>query len=511
MGAVGMDFDEVEARDARVTSARQILLQAALLGILADQALRQAGEGIGWTIWIAALVVAVILVVKRQGDTMKREQWAWLGAAVLCATAFAWRDSEALQTANLLATLTALALAAMSFAGAPAVSILSARLRDVISAGFYSARDVLGGVVTLFFRDAELGSAVRSSAAARRPVLRAALLTLPLLLVFIPLLSRADPVFESIFRLPDVEMDVIMSHLVLTGVFAWMSAGWMRGALLPLSRPRLPDGLLLTIGPVEVASSLGAVAALFAVFVGLQLRWLFGGADVVQATTGLSLAEYARRGFFELVTVAALVFPLVLLTRAAIGDDARAIRLHRRLSLTLLVLLSAIIASAMLRMRLYVSHFGLTTDRLTALVFMFWLAVVFTAMALTVLRGWSRPFAAMTVVSGFAALLAFNAANPDRIVARVNLSRAASASRPIDYAYLALLSADAAPLTANALASAEASPFTCASAKILHTRSLRALDKAHVNLGAARGRRVALKALTPSQMTRLCGLTGSQQ
>jgi hypothetical protein len=510
MATTTSELDDAEIRDSRVSSARQILLQAALLGVLADNTIRNTGEGRGWTIWVAALVVAVLLVVRRRGEQLKREQLAWLGAAVVCAVAFAWRDSEMLQAANVLGTLVALALASMAFAGAPAPSILAARLRDLVAAGVYSARDVLGGVASLIFRDAALGSAIRTSAVSRRPILRAALLTIPLLFVFIPLLSRADPVFESIFRLPEVDVETILSHIVLMGVFAWGSAGWMRGTLLPGSRPRLPDRLPLTIGSVEVGASLGAVAALFAIFVGLQLRWLFGGADVVQATTGLSVAEYARRGFFELVTVAALVFPLVLLTRAAIGDDDNAIRVHRRFSLLLLVLLGAIIASAILRMRLYVSNFGLTTDRLTALVFMLWLAVVFTAMALTMLRGWSRPFATMTIVSGFATLLAYNAANPDRIVARINLARTPSASRPIDYEYLARLSGDAMPLVAKALATAEASSSACTSAKKLRARWLVNQDKARSNLGAARGRVATLEFLTPAQITRLCGLTGGQ-
>ena len=47
------------------------------------------------------------------------------------------------------------------------------------------------------------------------------------------------------------------------------------------------------------------VNAVFTGFVALQAAYLFGGLDTMQAI-GLSYAEYARRGFFELVAVAAL-------------------------------------------------------------------------------------------------------------------------------------------------------------------------------------------------------------
>ncbi|MBK6459088.1 MAG: DUF4173 domain-containing protein [Gemmatimonadetes bacterium] len=271
----------------------------------------------------------------------------------------------------------------------------------MIAAGAYTVRDLLVGAPTLVARDADLFTLPAARGGASWTAVRALLLTAPLAFVFTVLLSRADPVFASFFRLPTLDVAPIVPHLALLGVFAWLSAGWLRGAVLALSpRPTLPAHLPMRLGHAEVIASLGTVIALFALFVSLQLRWFFGGADVVLATTGLTVAEYARRGFFELVAVSALVIPLILGTRAAI-DDARLVRRHRQLSLLLLVLLAAIIASAVLRMRLYVGYFGLTTDRLYATALMGWIAVVSVALALTVLRGRARPFAAIAVLSGF--------------------------------------------------------------------------------------------------------------
>ena len=45
----------------------------------------------------------------------------------------------------------------------------------------------------------------------------------------------------------------------------------------------------------------------------VQFRYLFGGAALVQVSETLTYAEYARRGFFELVAVAALLLPIMLL------------------------------------------------------------------------------------------------------------------------------------------------------------------------------------------------------
>ena len=491
-----------ELPGTRAAAARRILIEAVLLGIVADGAMRNAPDGLGWTVWVIALSFAALNVAQRHGRAVTREQLAWLATAIACAAAFSWRDAEELRVFNVFGTLVALTMFAMSADGRPAPSILVARLRDIIAAGVYTLRDIVAGAPMLVARDAELDTLPVVERGATWTALRALLVTAPVVLVFAMLLSQADPVFASFFALPNAE--VLVSHVVITGAFAWWSAGWIRGALLGVARrPAVPD-LPMRLGQAEITTSLGAVIALFALFVTLQLRWLFGGAEVVLATTGLTVAEYARRGFFELVAVVLLVIPLILSTRALIEDD-KVVRRHRLLSFALIVLLVPIIASAMLRMQLYVQHFGLTTDRLYATAIMIWLAIVLLAMTRTVLRGWSRPFAAMTVISGFATLFALNVINPDRLVARVNVGRS-PAEREVDYAYLARLSGDAMPSVVGSLKVASASATSCEAVEILRGRwsSDRPVSW---NLGA-RAARAAAEALSATDVRRLCaGIT----
>lgn len=478
-----------------------------MLGLLADGALRNAPDGLGWTLWVVALALAAVNVARRAGLSVTREQIAWLGAAVACAAAFSWRDAEELRVANVFGTLVAVTMFAMAAAGLPAASILAARVRDVVTAGVYSARDVVAGAPMLIVRDAELHTLPAVRRGSSWTAVRAILLTLPLVLVFTLLLSRADPVFASVFRIPEIDAERLVSHVLIAGAFAWWSAGWIRGALLGVAkRPALPDQLPVRLGLGEVTTSLGAVIGLFAIFVTLQLRWLFGGAEIVLATTGLTVAEYARRGFFELVAVAALVLPLILVTRSLIEDE-RVIRRHRRLSLALLVLLAPIMASALLRMQLYVGYFGLTTDRLYATALMIWLGLVSLAMARTVLRGWARPFAAMTMLSGFATLFTLNALNPDLLVARVNLGRSLG-GRGVDYVYLARLSGDATPTVVQALSAAIASAESCKAAESLRKRWLSRQD-ASWNLGARRGRASVMNSLSEADAQRLCASAGA--
>jgi hypothetical protein len=157
----------------------------------------------------------------------------------------------------------------------------------------------------------------------------------------------------------------------------------------------------------------------------------------VQSHTHLTYAEYARQGFFELLAVAALVLPVVLLADWVAPPGSRWVRV---LSATLVVLLFAVIASALERMRLYTRAYGLTELRLYSTGFMLWLAVVFAWFCATVLRGRRPRFAVGALVSGFAAILAVHAVNPDGLIARVDARRA----HP-DVETLAALSDDALP------------------------------------------------------------------
>src|SRR5687767_6311009 len=446
--AIETETDTSVVTSERARVARATLTEAALLGLLADGALRNAPGGLGWTIWVFGLAFAALNIARRRDISLTREQIAWLAVAIACAAAFAWHDAEELQALNVFGTLVALAMFSMAAAGLPAASILVARVRDVLAAGVYTVRDIVFGAPMLVASDADLLALPAFRGGSSWTALRALLITTPLVLVFVLLLSRADPVFASVFRLPEIDAERVIEHVVLIGAFTWWSAGYIRGALLGVSRrPALPERMPVRLGLAEITTSFGAVIALFALFVVLQLRWLFGGADVVLATTGLTVAEYARRGFFELVAVTALVLPVLLVTRAAIVDESTMTR-HRLLSTTLLVLLAGIMTSAFSRMALYVSYYGISVDRLYASVFMGWLVVVLATMAVTVLRDWTKPFAAVAVISGFAALGVLNVMNPEAVVARSNVARGTDTPRGVDYVYLAQLSGDAMPIAA---------------------------------------------------------------
>ncbi len=187
----------------------------------------------------------------------------------------------------------------------------------------------------------------------------------------------------------------------------------------------------------------------------MQLRYFFGGAELVQETLGLTYAEYARRGFMELVTASGLVLPVLLgadwALRAAPPPHRRILR---HLAGLLLALLAVITASGLERARLYVAVFGWSEIRLYATAGMLYFAGAFAWLAATVLRAGgterTQRFAFGAFVQGLAFLGALHVLNPDAFIVRRNLERPGTA-RGFDAAYAASLSADAVPVLLDAL------------------------------------------------------------
>ncbi len=423
-----------------------------LLGILGNLLFRAGGLGLNVTLWLWLAAGLWYQHRRRAGATVGTLEAQLLLAVVLVGGAWSWRASELLRlldTAGLLVVAALLPLAAQA-----------GHLADLTSGRLLRAGAALGwrgatGALPVVF-DAQRSAAAEGTGPARwlAPLGRGAVLAAPALLVFGALLGSADPVFgDFLGRLVRVRVDVAMSHLAGTVLAAWIGAGFLRGALPGATRwVDAPASLRLpTLGPVEVGMTVGLVDLLFAAFIAFQLPYFFGGAAWVQQAAGVTLADYARRGFFELVALSALVLPLLLLVAGRLEPGhGLAWRMFRWLAGGQVALVLVIMASAAHRMALYQAEFGLTEDRFFASALMAGLAASALWFAATVLRGRPVAFARGTLLAWGAWLCTLNAVNPERIIAETNLRRRAETGT-LDVSYLTSLGADAVPAVVAAL------------------------------------------------------------
>ena len=440
--------DLAHGSEERPRLAARALTDALLLGVVGDALFRAPTWGANMTVWAFAIMAAMLTLARRRYDGIPRDaKWLTVPALALAIT-LAWHANDALAVYTVLAFLGTLALIAAAIARGPNETLLDSRLRDLAHNALVFGLSTLLGMIPLALSDVSFRQVAGARTVGRAMTgLRAALVAIPLLLIFGGLFAAADPVFARIVTdLFHLDPETVVSHVVVTGFIAWLVGGLLRATVLSTGRTErgipFPDGAL---GLTEVSVALGSLVLLFAAFVVVQLRYFFGGAALVQSTAGLSYADYARKGFFELVTVGALVLPVLLAGNALLRRESpRAQRVFQVLAGTLLWLMFIIMYSALRRMQLYVSVYGLSLDRLFATVFMGWLALVLAWFAVTVLRGRERPFLFGVVTSGWATLITLAAADPAGFVTRFDIARAAE-EKSVDVRYLASLGADAAP------------------------------------------------------------------
>ena len=426
----------------------QVLAGAALLGIVGDLLLRAMPLGLNAFLCATALVAVATWLVRRNRVPVSPDT-PWLAAAaLLIACTFVARDSAALHALDALGLVILLAVAMPSLRGG---ALRGGHAWDYVRAALDAAATAAVGVFPLIGRDVAWREVSHGGRLGQvRAVALGAVVAFPLLIVFGSLFASADVVFRDLVtQVFAVDFHALLSHTFLITVFATLAAGYFRGALLRRGSSREEESGF-SIGLVPVATALGLVDALFLVFVVIQLRYLFGGAQLIATTTGLTYAEYARRGFFELVAAAALTLPLLVTGDWVLRkESSEQQRTFRHLAVVLLLLLVVVMASALQRMRLYVDAFGLSEIRLYSTAFMLYVAGVCAWFAWTTLRGDRRRFAFGSLVQGFAVLAGLHLLNPDAFIVRTNLAR--SAARPFDGRYAASLGADAVPALLDAL------------------------------------------------------------
>ncbi len=425
---------------------------ALVLGGLGDVLLRATPWGINFLIWVMA-IVGVAVFLARWGSVGTGGEGKWLiFVAVVFAAGVVLRDSPVIVFLDFFGVVISLSLAVwLGRSG----SLRRAGIWDYILGGVYTGALTSAGPLPVSVADIEWREAIRGRWKGQAlAVSRGVLLAAPLLLLFGTLLVAADAIFERlVVDIFGFDLAEVFSHLFLICFFAWITAGLLWAGLMArvLENFAIPRPRVLSLGIVEVGIVLGLLDLLFLTFVVIQVRYLFGGAGQVAATASLTYAEYARRGFFELVTVTALALPLLLIAHWLLRAENRAHeRLFKALAGIMIGLLFVIVASALQRMYLYQQEFGLTELRLYTTVFMLWISTVLIWFVLTVLRERRDRFAFGALVAGFAAIFAINAMNPDALIASTNIDRMEEGKR-FDAYYLTTLSADAVPVLVESL------------------------------------------------------------
>ncbi len=429
---------------SRTSRALALLSVGLLLGISGEALQLWVPERLSLALWIGAALLGATALI-RAGALAVLPPARWLAlAAWVTIPCLIWRDSEALFALNLLWLGMLLVLVA---ATSQVRTLSQIPVAALVLGGLRVAGGILLGPLPALAGDIEwTGLPVTGRTRRLASVGIGLVAAIPVLLVFGSLLGSADPLFaDTMSRAFRFDLFEQVDHVVRVGVFSWIGVGLLRSGFWLEGRRPAPVLPRPELQPTILYTFVAAIGGLLAVFVGFQAGELFLSAQDFQATMGITISQYARQGFFEMVAVAALSMPILYFADWCLsGREHAAVARFHRLTAAVIVLLVLILASAFHRMVLYESFYGLTEQRFYTIAFMAWLAGMFGWFGATVLRGRRSRFVPGALAGAFAVLLALNVINPDALIAGVNLERARGGVS-LDRPYLTSLSADAVP------------------------------------------------------------------
>ncbi len=421
------------------------LCSALFVGLFADQAIRVGAFGLGTSVAVASATLVLVFV----GGLRRVESWLLAAVAAAFGACLTVRASPWLLWPDVVATFALLGLAASI---AVRGSLLNIGVAEVLARGVAAALHASAG-------GAFIGRPItgtRSRLTALAPIARGLLISIPIAAVLAALLASADPIFASFLRINlDVSQVTLDTVYVVGG--SLVMAGLLRlAAAEPIGRV---DGPVWRLGATESIVVLAVLDTIFGTFAIAQAIAASGtGADALQAA-GVTYADYARSGFFQLLWVAGITLVvLVLFSRITgfanqRGRAAFVVLAESAIGLTLLI-----VAVASTRLSLYESAYGFTMLRLYSHIFAGWIALVFLLLAADLAGLWPRRrwFVGATAITALSLLMALNVANPEAVVVGLNINRAI-ATHKIDAQYLGGLSSDAAPALLTARSQVDAS------------------------------------------------------
>lgn len=399
--------------------------------------------GVSFFIFTATLLAAVGYFGKQNGLRVRQSWWLFLLIAVFAFLPTV-RANEFLIFLNVCTVFGLLMLLAHQLVGTP---VFLMRLMDYLSLLVIVPFRMLGNAVTTVATLVQFRSKVQRRDTWLR-VLKGVVMALPILFIFGTLFSQADLAFAQFLNnIVDIQISErglqysIVLFLAFVAGLSFLSYTFFGKPVV--STEEVAAGSVTEQGSsVEVMVFLGLIAALFLLFIGFQVTYLFGGeANIVN--TGFTYAEYARRGFWELLAVALLSLLVLLASEKLAGADRMSSKRFIVPAVVLIAEVGVVMFSAFTRLTLYIDVYGMTVLRFYVVGFILLLFALFVLLAVKFLK--SKPeqfftFGALCAVVGFIAVVNF--ANPDAVIARSNLEQFKQTGK-IDVFYISTLSADA--------------------------------------------------------------------
>lgn len=272
--------------------------------------------------------------------------------------------------------------------------------------------------------------------------------SVPLLIIIISLLASADMMFDYYIRnikdlyefiyekinLVDIVWDIIMIIF-----FSMYCFGYIWSLKYEYKEDEIKEDYKW-INPITILTILFLLCFIYLLFSIIQSSYLYGGNKHV-LPSGFSYSKYARKGFFELLTVALINFSILTLSIKNVKVTSDKINKILNIFYTILLVFTGnMLFSSNYKLRIYEHALGFTRLRIYVHIFLFTLSII---LVFGLIKIWNKNFNVFkfSLISIMVIYMAVNCVNIDKMIVNKNIQRYTETGK-LDKEYIQSLSYD---------------------------------------------------------------------
>ncbi|WP_310602738.1 DUF4153 domain-containing protein [Anaerosporobacter sp.] len=424
-------------------NAREYLIGAIILGVLFYFCFfdfYENIEGLVYPLFLLALYEVTWSVMKKQGILLDKRYLGEVICSFLLAISTVLTTNDSIIVFNTLGIiiLYLIMLCRVYLAdkdmGTP--RLIKAMFRCVTGAFSYSK---------FFFKHAKGKMRIKKDDSGKRKTIMLGItLAAVFLVIVLPLLSQADPVFHKLLSSPFQSIRIDDTGEIIKAVcFIFIPAILFYGLVCScyVRHMETEEKTYHLWKPDSIIIMTSIIATTYILFCGIQIFYLFGG--WFKLPEGITYAEYARQGFIQLLWVAVINVGLVLVIKIRCTQNKKLNHILFVLSVCTVVM----IISSAYRMILYVQAYDLTRLRFLVLWFLIVLIVAVGQMMYYIYHSQYK-IGKRLFQTALIAYMLLSFCRMDYIIAKYNIS-ANEYITSDDLMYLTCLSKDATPAIAE--------------------------------------------------------------
>jgi len=418
------------------------IIFALFIGVIFDKIILGKPFGISYIILIALSITFFLWSMRRTIKLKANFGWLLLIPINMLAFNFAFYTNPVLHTLNILMITILMVTSSILISNC---NVKWDKLEFI--------REILYKIIITPFKNIESpfkilvdASNIKNNkgiSSTQKQVMLGILISLPLLLLIISLLVSADMVFSYyMVNITNIFANLNANQMIFETIIIVVVALYLFCYVWDFrksEKEEIRQAAIIKWEPITIITILLMLNVLYTLFTIIQFSYLYkwvGGS----LPAGFTFAEYARRGFFELVAVTIVNFIILISCFSFMKKENRKLSVIANSMLTLLILFTInMLWSAHSRLYLYEITYGLTYLRVFVHLFML-LLFVLCLIALVSIWYNKLPFIKTVIVVSIISYTLVNYINIDGFIAKNNMK-----NEKLDIEYLITLSDEVIP------------------------------------------------------------------